>query len=53
MDRLNSATQNDVELSSEINHENIVKYYDHFHMSIEKENLTFLVTEYCQVKIQL
>ena len=49
MDKLDSSTENELELSSKINHENIVKYYDHFHMRIERENQTFLIVEYCKV----
>jgi serine/threonine protein kinase len=49
MDKLDWATENELELFSEINHNNIVKYYDHFHMRIEGENQTFLITEYCKV----
>ena len=49
MDRLDSATENELELSSKIIHENIVRYFDHFHLSNEVENQTFLITEYCQV----
>ena len=49
MDKLDSATENELELCSKINHENIVKYYDHFHMSIDRENQTFLIVEYCKV----
>ena len=51
MDRLDSATENEIDLFSEINHENIVKYLDHFHMSVEGENQTFLIVEYCEVSI--
>ena len=49
MDKLDSVTENEIELCSKINHENIVRYFDHFHMSNEGENQTFLITEYCQV----
>ena len=49
MDQLDSATENELEISSKINHENIVRYFDHFNLSIEGENQTFLITEYCQV----
>ena len=49
MDELDSVTENELEMFFEINHENIVRYFDHFHMSIEGENQTFLITEYCQV----
>ena len=55
MDKLDSATENELYLFSVIIHENIVKYLDHFHMSIviEGENkiATFLITEYCEVSI--
>ena len=43
------STVNEIELFSEINHENIVRYFDHFHMRIGGENKTFLITEFCQV----
>ena len=49
MDQLDSSTINEHELLSEIIHENIVRYFDHFHMKIGEENQTFLITEYCQV----
>ena len=52
MDQLDSVTENELDIFSEINHENIVKYYDHFHMSIEGDNQTFLITEYCKVSIR-
>ena len=51
MDKLDSTTENELYLFSEINHKNIVKYLDHFHMNIEGENQTFLITEYCKVSI--
>ena len=49
MDKLDSETENELELLSKIVHENIVRYFDHFHMNIEGENQTFLITEYCEV----
>ena len=49
MDQFDWETENKLDLFSEINHENIVRYFDHFHMRIEGENQTFLITEYCQV----
>ena len=49
MDRLDSVTVNELELFSEINHNNIVRYFDHFHKKIGEENQTFLITEYCKV----
>ena len=51
MDKSHSATENELELFSDINHENIVKYLDHFHMSVVGENQTFLIVEYCEVSI--
>ena len=49
IDQLDSETENEIDLFSEINHDNIVRYFDHFHKSIGGENQTFLITEYCQV----
>ena len=49
MDELDSATENELEMFFEINHENIVRYFDHFQLEIADENKTFLITEYCQV----
>ena len=49
MNQLDSATENELKILYEISHENIVRYFDHFHMSIEGENQTFLITEYCEV----
>ena len=43
------STLNEIELYTEINHENIVRYFDHFHMRIGDEIKTFLITEFCQV----
>ena len=51
MDQLDWATENELELLLEISHENIVRYFDHFHMKIDGEHQTFLITEYCQVSI--
>ena len=33
----------------EINHENIVKYFDHFNARLGGENYTFIIIEYCEV----
>jgi hypothetical protein len=49
MDKSNSATINELELFSEITHENIVRYFDHFHIRIGDEDKTFLITEFCEV----
>ena len=49
MDRLDSETENELELLTEINHDNIVRYFDHFHLEIGEDSQTFLITEYCEV----
>ena len=49
MKPLDSVTMNELELSIKINHENIVRYFDHFHKRIGSEYKTFLITEFCQV----
>ena len=45
MDQFDSATDNELEILSEINHDNIVRYFDHFHL----DKQTYLITEYCEV----
>jgi hypothetical protein len=49
MDKLDSATENELEMFFEISHENILRYFDHFHLKIGDENQTFFITEYCEV----
>ena len=49
MDELDSVTENELEMFFEINHENIVRYFDHFHLEIGDDSQTFLITEYCEV----
>ena len=49
MDQLDSVTENEIDLFSEISHGNIVRYFDHFHKKIGGEYQTFLITEYCEV----
>ena len=49
MDQLDSVTENEIDLFIKINHDNIVRYFDHFHKKIGGENQTFLITEYCEV----
>ena len=51
MDQLDPVTENEIDLFCKIDHDNIVRYFDHFHLKIEGENQTFLITEYCQVCI--
>ena len=50
----NPATENELEMFLEINHDNIVRYFDHFHLRMGDDDHTFLITEYCEViKISL
>lgn len=49
MDELDSATENELDMFFEISHENILRYFDHFHLKMGDENQTFLITEYCEV----
>ena len=49
MDQLDSVTENELDLFVKINHENIVRYFDHFHKRIGGEYKTFLITEFCEV----
>ena len=49
MDQLDSVTENEIDLIIKINHDNIVRYFDHFHKKIGGEYKTFLITEFCEV----
>ena len=51
VEHLDSVTENEneIDLIIKINHNNIVRYFDHFHRSIGSEHQTFLITEYCEV----
>ena len=49
MNQVNLETENELDLFTRINHENIVKYLDHFDKVIGGEKKTFLITEYCEV----
>ena len=49
MNECDSTTYNEIELFMEINHDNILRYFDQFHLKIGEENQTFLITEYCEV----
>ena len=51
MDKLDSATENELSIFFRINHDNIVRYFDHFHLKFGDDNQTFLITEYCEVSI--
>ena len=46
------STENEVSIFLQIEHENIVRYYDHFHKKINDEYYTFLIIEYCEVRIK-
>ena len=43
------STVSEIELFSKICNENIVRYFDHFHMRIGNEDKIFLITKYCEV----
>jgi hypothetical protein len=53
MNYFDSASVNELVIFWDINHENIVRYYDHFHLKIGSENKTFLITEYCEVSSKI
>jgi hypothetical protein len=42
-------SMNELNVYWEINHENIVRYFDHFNARSGGENHTFLIIEYCEV----
>ena len=48
MDQLDATTINELDLFSEITHENIVRYFDHFYKKVGDEYQTFLITDYCE-----
>jgi serine/threonine protein kinase len=47
--QLNSESENELEMLFKINHENIVRYFDHFYLKIGNDNQTCLITEFCEV----
>ena len=49
MNKCDVETENELKIFWEINHENIVKYIDHFHVKIGPDEKTCLLTEYCEV----
>lgn len=49
MDGMKFSTVNELEMFLNVNHDNIVRYFDHFHMRIGDDNHTFLITEFCEV----
>ena len=48
-----SSSGNELDMFLNVNHDNIVRYFDHFHMRIGDENHTFLITEFCEVNENL
>ena len=42
MDQLDSTIEDELYLFVQINHENIVRYFDHFHKRIVSQHKTFL-----------
>jgi hypothetical protein len=48
MHRFDTATETESEISN-ISHDNIEKYIDHFHVRIGIDQHTFLITSYCEV----
>jgi serine/threonine protein kinase len=52
-DESDSTTENELDIFLRINHDNIVRYFDHFHLEIGDDNQTFLITEFCEVKFSL
>ena len=51
--KYDSTTENELEILLEINHENIVKYYEHFDLYIRGEDHTIIIMEYCEVNFNL
>ena len=49
MNECDSETYNEIKLLIEINHDNIVRYFDQFDLKKGKYNKTCLITEYCKV----
>lgn len=47
-----SSSENELYIFLQIDHENVVRYYDHFYGQISGDDYTFLVTEYCEVSIE-
>lgn len=49
MDKLDTESENEQKLLWELNHENIIRYFDHFDLKISDEGHTCVITEYCEV----
>ena len=48
--RHNEKVQNEFSLLLEINHENIVRYFEHFDGIYDRLDCFFIITEYCHVR---
>lgn len=51
IEKYDSSAENELAIFLEINHENIVKYYDHFDLNISGDDHTFIIMEYCEVSL--
>ena len=49
MNKLDPSAENEFSLMWRINHENILKYYEHFDHEIRGKDYTCVVIEYCHV----
>ena len=47
--RFNQKVQNEFALLLEINHQNILRYFEHFEDVYKDLECTFIITEYCHV----
>lgn len=45
----NEMAQNEANTLSRLDHENIIKYYEHFEFRINETNKLCIVTEFCEV----
>ena len=51
MNKLDPTAENEFSLMWRINHENILKYYEHFDHKIRGRDYTCVITEYCEVSV--
>ena len=49
MEKFDPTAENEFTLMFKINHENIVKYYEHFDHEMNALDYTCVITEYCEV----
>lgn len=47
--QLNEASQNELKLLKKLNHENIIKYFDHFDEKLHDSEYLCIICEYCEV----